>query len=365
MKRGIKAAAALVAALALAVSCNDTRIEVSVDGMDSGRLALKQLDGDALVFLDSVTVKDGKFSFSPDIAEGRPRFIYIFADNGKIASMLVSKGDNISVRTDLAGNCSAKGSEETSLLMQVEKDYATFLRDLSSAEPEGQGKVYRDYMRGRFAHIARNSSKLSTLPIFYQTIPGSGSIFRQTVDAIRFHSFLDSLKKYHPSSDYIPAFEKIVELRDKEMSLSVKMENAQELGAPEIILPDINSNYIKLSDVKSKVVMLYFWVAADNRQKMLNNTMMKVVYDKYHDKGLEIYAVSFDEDKSEWARAVVNQKLDWINVNDNRGIGSPYFFTYNLQSIPTLYFLLDGEIQAGTEVNSTEDLDRYLSSLLK
>ena len=62
------------------------------------------------------------------------------------------------------------------------------------------------------------------------------------------------------------------------------------------------------------------------------------LYEKYHDRGFEIYQVCVDE-KPVWASIVRSQNLPWISVNDGLGINSPAVAAYNLNSIPTMFII--------------------------
>ncbi len=97
---------------------------------------------------------------------------------------------------------------------------------------------------------------------------------------------------------------------------------------------------------------------------MFNLDVVKPVYEEFKDKGFEIYAVSLDTDKTRWASTVRNQDLKWVNVCDGRGTASPVVTTYNVQSIPSLFFLIDGEMVTG-EVRNEATLRSFLSSKLR
>jgi peroxiredoxin len=148
------------------------------------------------------------------------------------------------------------------------------------------------------------------------------------------------------------------------MELETRLNSAEEIGYPDIVLPDVNANKIRLSEVDSKVVMLFFWSSADASQKMFNLDFLKSVYEDYHKKGLEIYQVSLDVDKAAWARVVKEQKLPWINVCDSRGSASPYVLTYNIGSLPAVYVISDGELVDG-EMSTEKSFRRRLEQLLK
>ena len=148
------------------------------------------------------------------------------------------------------------------------------------------------------------------------------------------------------------------------MELEARLSSAQEVGYPEIELPDIQAKKIKLSEVDSKVVMVCFWSAADASQKMFNLDVLKGVYDDYHKRGFEIYQVAMDPDKALWARVVKEQKLPWINVCDSRGAQSPYVLTYNLAALPAVYIISDGGLVDGQAVDE-KSLRKLLNDLLK
>ena len=150
---------------------------------------------------------------------------------------------------------------------------------------------------------------------------------------------------------------------DKYMELEARLSSAQEVGYPEIELPDVQAKKIKLSEVDSKVVMVYFWSAADASQKMFNLDVLKPVYEEFHDKGFEIYQVALDPDKGLWARVVKEQKLPWINVCDSRGASSPYVVSYNLPGLPATFIIADGELVDGKVVDE-KSLRKLLKSLL-
>ena len=121
---------------------------------------------------------------------------------------------------------------------------------------------------------------------------------------------------------------------------------------------------MKLSEVDSKVVMIYFWSAEDAAQKMFNLDFLKSVYEDYHAKGFEIYQVSLDVDKAKWARVVKEQNLPWINVCDSRGSASPYVMTYNIGAIPAAFIISEGELVDGQVVDE-KSLRRLLDKLTR
>ena len=88
------------------------------------------------------------------------------------------------------------------------------------------------------------------------------------------------------------------------------------------------------------------------------------VYNEFHDRGFEIYAVSLDVDKTAWATVVRSQQLPWINVCDTRGDQSPVITQYGLTALPTAYFLVDGDMDPNASVTDAASMRKYLQSKL-
>jgi peroxiredoxin len=189
-------------------------------------------------------------------------------------------------------------------------------------------------------------------------------VFAQSTDAIHFVNIADSLELVYPESKYVKALRKEAERRYGYLELETKFMAAEEVGYPDIVLPDVNAQKVKLSEVDAKVVMVYFWSASDANQKMFNLDVLKSLYDDYHKKGFEIYQVSLDTDKAAWAQVVKSQNLPWVNVCDGLGAASQYVTTYNIAALPSTFIIADGALVDGSVVDE-KSLRKLLDKLLK
>lgn len=126
----------------------------------------------------------------------------------------------------------------------------------------------------------------------------------------------------------------------------------------DIALPDIDGITRRLTDLKSKVVMLDFNVYG-HPQSSARVLVMRELYDRYSAQGLEIYQVSLDEDEHFWKTAVEN--IPWVCV---RSEDAKEANLYGVQELPT-YFLINraGEIVKRDEM--VEDLEKEIQRLLK
>jgi len=69
------------------------------------------------------------------------------------------------------------------------------------------------------------------------------------------------------------------------------------------------------------------------------------MYEKYKDKGFEIYGVSLDSNKDRWIQAIAADGLEWPQVSDLKGWQSNPAKVYGVRSIPTTVLLdADGNI---------------------
>lgn len=368
------------ATIILAASCAKVAtIDGTIAQAPSSQLIVKKLDVNKHQVIDTVDVDaSGKFSCKVELIPGQPEFIYLYKGDRKIASLLLAEGDKVTVEADTAGNYSVAGSEESAKLAEVEKDYAAVISKLNSlnASIEGANQAQADaigrqivneyiaYYRSRVKYVMENSHSLTVIPVFYQTVGDGLAVFGQHTDALHFNNVCDSLETVYPDSKYVQMLRKEAETRLSNMELMTRMGAAEEIGFPDVILPDVKGQKIKLSDVDAKVILLHFWTASEASQKMFNMDVLKPLYEKYHKKGFEIYQVALDPDKGIWANVIKEQAMPWINVCDGLGADSPYVVLYNMGALPATYVIADGDLVDGGQMTE-KSLEKTIAEYLK
>lgn len=372
---------AALAGLAL-VSCGKSaKISAVVADAPQSELIVKLLDVNKYKILDTVkTNAEGAFTYKLDIQKAQPEFVYLFHGDKKIASLLLQDGDKVKLTADTLGKYSVVGSSETEKLLDVERAESEFansfasttakLDDLNPDSPQAAqvrrelAKMYITYYRDRVKYVMTNPYSLTVIPVLYQTVGENLPLFGQSTDAIHFMNAVDSLKTVYPESKYVKALEKEAQSRQSYLGIETRLSQAETIGFPDLELPDVSGTKVKLSSLTGKVVLLYFWTSESVDQKMLNLDMMKPVYEKYHGRGLDIYAVSLDVDKSLWASSVRHQSSPWTNVCDGKGTASPALTLYNVPSVPFVYVIKDGEIVGDAKISDEASLRKYLDSVL-
>ena len=367
---------AALALLLLAAACAPkTEVSGTLEGAaEATPVVVKRFDIGKYQVLDTVrTDSHGRYSYRAKVEAAQPEILCFFADDHKIATILVQQGDRIAVVSGQEGY-KVEGSEESELLRQAEERYGRFLSEmrlLSRQQADNPGaaqemvKRYVAYYREASAYVVSHSHSITSVPVLFQELENGVPVFSQITDAILFQAVCDSLKADYPESRYVKTLQKEVDRRQQALELEYKLKDAPEIGFPDIDLPGLDGKRVSLASLESKLVMLYFWSSSAADQKMFNLDTLLPIYQEFHPRGLEIYAVCLDNDKTAWATSIRAQNLPWINVCDVRGLQSPYIGLYGVQSLPSAWFILNGGIDTEAIVTDAPSLRKYLSSKLK
>lgn len=375
----------LAAIAVAAMSCGGSeqaadvaKVEGVIEGAPASEVVIGKLDVNQLVILDTLTTdQDGKFQYELELMKGNPEFVYVYFEGSKVASLILDADDEVAVTVPVEGVASVEGSEESAKLMQVELEHAQmsalFADYAAQLETESKAKYdkvvrkmtdsYREYNKKSIKYVMENSHSLTVIPVLYRTL-GELPLFTMSTDAVLFSSIADSLMTVYPDSKFVKSLRADADARLAELDLIRRIELAEEVGYLDIALPGLDGSIKKLSEVDSKVVLLYFWTASSASQNNYNIDVLKKLYKDYHKKGFDIYQVSLDVDKVHWATTVMGQDLPWTNVCDIRGAASEYVTLYNLQALPAAFVISNGELVDG-EIVDEKSFRKLLDKLLK
>ena len=109
--------------------------------------------------------------------------------------------------------------------------------------------------------------------------------------------------------------------------------------APDISLPDPDGNLKTLSSLRGKYVLLDFWAGWCGPCRFENPNVVRL-YQKYKDRGFDVYSVSLDSDRNKWLGAIEADGMEWTQVSDLKKWESAVVPLYNIDAIP-MAFLLD------------------------
>lgn len=150
--------------------------------------------------------------------------------------------------------------------------------------------------------------------------------------------------------------------------LKATIENLKraEIGslAPDFSAPSPSGDMLSLKESMGKYTIVDFWASWCKPCRAENPNVVRV-YQKYHDKGLNIISVSLDREgqKDRWLKAIEDDKMTWAHVSNLKFWQDPIAKMYNVRSIPAT-FLLD---ENGTIIDKNlrgQALEAKIASLL-
>lgn len=350
--------AAAVLGTALFSSCSSGD-EIRISGnvarpQGDEHLILKRLDFTAETVLDTLEVsEEGDFTYELATAGDNPGFYYLYLDGKKITSLVLKKGDRVEVRTGKDGKeVHIEGSPESLLLGQADKRlgetagrfdslYRMYDQATGSArEALGMelGSVFVKYKQAAIRFIYEHPRSFVNTAVVFHSFPRQLYVFSDNRDAPLLRRVYDSLYVDYPTSEYVAAVRDRYESMEKALGMENALDKAELSDFPDVCLPGLDGKTVCLSSLKGKIIVLAFWHSG-NVQMRLDNSELLEVYHRYAPRGLEVYQVALDTDKTAWATMVRDQSLPWISVCDGRGIYSSAVTTYNIVEIPT-YFII-------------------------
>lgn len=129
--------------------------------------------------------------------------------------------------------------------------------------------------------------------------------------------------------------------KGKEMQTLIQKINLLAPGtdAPDFELTTPEGNILSLKEFRGQVVLIDFWASwcAPCLGEMPN---LKAIYQKYHDKGLEVIGISMDHNKAAWTRSIAKEALPWHHASSLKGMKRcPVAEAYQVLAIPKLYII--------------------------
>ncbi len=136
------------------------------------------------------------------------------------------------------------------------------------------------------------------------------------------------------------------------------------IKAPAIKAKDTAGKAFRLSKVKSRYTLLYFYEVHCHLCAVVTPELKKL-YDSYHKIGLEVVAIPVESDKDEWNKYVIDEHLNWLNIFPDPGQLDKLRSDYKLTVSPTMYLLDRKKIVLTQRLGRIEHLEAELNQRIR
>lgn len=342
----IKAAWCITAATGLFFSTTNAQQKYTVKGKIDG------LTGDTKVLLfygsakDSTMAKDGSFSL-----EGVIDHPYFASVRLQDATKKIPDMQSFYIAAGLT-TIQGKSLREAIIHNPVQDDYLEYKATVKPLEQPALAISSRLFSTDNKDTIAVLNAKKAAIDSEYQqmdirfvkTHPSSYVSFAMVKSYGVIISDPDTFEKIYNA--LAPSFKNTPDGR--RMAADLKHVRAFAVGrkAANFSQPDVNGKPVSLSSFKGKYVLIDFWASwcAPCRAEF---PYLRQAYDQYKDKGFDIFAVSIDDKKDLWVKAMDRNKFPWTEVCDLKGKQNKAAVLYGVSAIPQNYLVgPDGTILA-------------------
>lgn len=357
MKSLSKAAYALLVVTAM-TACSEKKFHVTgkIAQAKDSVLYFENMSLDGPQIIDSVKLDgDGGFSFD-GVAPDAPEF-YRLRIAGQIINVAIDSTETVNVNAaypSMATQYTIEGSENNLKIKELTLRQMALQAQAQAVVNNPQLGInavedsifkmidtYKDDIKKNFIYKEPMKS-YAYFALFQGIVVGNSYLMvfdpRQNPDDVKaFAAIATSWDTYYPGSLrgenlHNIALQNMKDQRivqNQEQSIEIDADKVSMANLIDIALTDNKGNVRRLTDLAGKVVLLDFHLFSGkgSTQRIM---MLRELYNKYHDRGLEIYQVSLDEDEHFWKTQTA--ALPWICVRDNGTRTQAYLAT--VKSIP-------------------------------
>ena len=342
-----------VAVMASCGSKSSYKINGQVEGLEEGTvMTLNVIDYNSLMPLDSVVLKNGKFSFKGDTDTAQIAVITFELDDNIGGCELYLERGKINVYLDIDnGHQRVEGAPNNDAFQKFIDESQAFNEEASEIEDKiritlaSQGDCSDLYdqmgdLQERFkVLLAKDIVNNAHLYYGYRQLIDNYSMFEP-------EEVMEMLEKLAPTFGGDIVFGQLTSMIKSQLSVSL----GQKYLDFEAALLDKKGGFdtkVKLSDYvsKNKITLLDFW-ASWCTPCMNEVPNLRAAYDRFKSKGFEIVSVSVDEDTEAWQNAIKVNGMNWVQLwNGADDVADSPAADYSVTAIPCTFLIdADGEI---------------------
>jgi len=331
-------------------SCNKDINSYSITGTAQGfedgtKVILYTLDENQPKAIDTLIVKDGKFSGTyPKTEDVALNYMRIGDMNASIIYFPENEDLKATIYKDSIAASSFTGSKQN----EVYNEFVTKIKGFNTEKEQ-------EMMRFK---IAQQQQDTATLAEVQRTMPeinaretaykkqsvkeNNNSIFSvMLVSEMLNQKEINTAEATEIINNFTPKL--AATSMAKQVKEAIDSMSATDIGgtAPSFSAPTPTGETLSLKDAMGTYTLIDFWASWCKPCRIENPNVVKV-YNKYHSKGFNIISVSLDKkgQKDRWIKAITDDNMDWHHVSNLEFWQDPIAGMYSVRSIPAT-FLLD------------------------
>ncbi|WP_339837382.1 TlpA disulfide reductase family protein [uncultured Maribacter sp.] len=336
----------------LMFSCNTTPEGFTLNGNlrgeipDGTQVYLKKIgENNQPMEVDTAVTTNGDFTFTgkSDI----PELHYLFVEQlpGYTAVILENGDIQFNAQKDSMGFAEISGtfqndafsdymeqSREISLQAQsIQKDMQAASGESAMALQDEMKELQEEYKTFELDYVKANPNALISALVLDRAIT-TKAVTLSEIEGI-YDTMSEEIKNSQPGKKILEGIENLKKSEEAGKNSSIGAK------APDFSGPNPDGKEIALKDVMGKVTLIDFW-AGWCRPCRAENPNIVAVYNKYHDKGLNVLGVSLDRTEEAWKKAIAEDGLEWDHISNIAYFDDKIAKLYNVDAIPAA-FLLD------------------------
>jgi thiol-disulfide isomerase/thioredoxin len=361
------------------ISEDNVTISGTLTNLPDTKLLIYQILPAGKPLIDSVST-DANGNFTVSLTIEKAGYYTLMRNSADEITLVISPGENIVLNADgsnFRNTYTVAGSKDSELLAVFNRFTMANLRQVDSLsgvfaesrmKPDFQliknsldsayMQIFNNQKAKVIEFINEHPGSLASLLVISENF-GPNPLLSEKTHPELYLKLDSALMLAHPENSLVNSLHlRMLDFRAEMDDMKVRDSLLKPgMPAPEIVLPNTTGKEISLSSLKGKLVLVYFW-SSWNALSRQTNMNLSTLYNKFHSRGFEIYAVSVDSDADLWQKACLIDRAYWVNVIDTKGLASEFSKTYGVSELPDMILVAgDGTIIARKpEFNELESL---------
>jgi peroxiredoxin len=327
-------------AVIIMASCTQTvknkfNITGTIDSVFNGMAFLQKRVDAPLVTIDSIQLSGGKFSFKGTIDYPEVYYITIPAIKSSVPFFIEPSEIIVNINTKDIDKTKISGSKN-----QAAYDGYLDMLDQFNA------RLKESYQMYNTAEEIGDMEKIRYYDSLINVLDEQRSQFSKNYVLKNTASFISPYIVYRNSYTYdVDELETALNAFDTSLSHSLYMDflngylatlKRSSVGQMYIPFSQQDSTGIKISVsdlIGSNYLLIDFWASWCGPCRQENPNLVGL-YNKFHERGFNIFGVSFDSKRENWLGAIKLDSLTWTHVSDLQGWENSVGKLYGVRSIP-------------------------------